>query len=66
MKIFCYLINSKFGDITCVILAKVVKVDRSMLIIDYGASKNKLLLCNYRILNVIHIAYSHTCNVKKT
>lgn len=41
-------------NITCVILIKVAKVDHSMLIIDYEALKNKLLLYNYRILNVIH------------
>lgn len=60
MKIFGYLFNFKYDD-TCVISAKVVKVDRSMLIIDCEASKNKLLLCNYRILNVIHIVCSRTC-----
>lgn len=65
MKIFCYLINSKYDDVTYVISVKVAKVGHSMLIIDYGASENKLLLCNYRILNVIHTTYLHICNVKK-
>lgn len=58
------LFNSKYDD-TCAISAKVVKVGHSMLIIDYEASENKLLLYNYRILNVIHIVCSRTCNEKK-